>query len=65
MKPTFEHLNIPLFQEERISEAQSAEIKGGSDYCSSSKNTYVYQNGDHIAITDDGRLKGIAQEGWL
>lgn len=65
MKSTFEHLNIPLFQEERISEAQSAEIKGGSNYCNSYKNTYVYQNGDHITITDDGSLRGIVQEGWL
>lgn len=65
MSTKFEKLSDSLFSSDQVNENQLFEVKGRGDFCNSYRNTYVYQNGDHIIITDDGSLSGRIEEGWI
>lgn len=65
MSTKFESLSDQLFLFNQIDKDHLFEIKGGNPACNSYHNTYVYQNGDHLVLYDDGSSKGEICEGWI
>ncbi|QKG80060.1 hypothetical protein [Tenuifilum thalassicum] len=65
MNSKFESLEDNMFKNEQIDKEQMSKVVGGQiGLTAKYRNTYVYQNGDHIVITDDNSKIEIC-EGWM